>query len=59
MTRRGLLVALFTERVPTDDGELNRFAERYNAYVSRLRAGIVDIALWRRVRNEWKRINGF
>ena len=41
---------------PTDEAALNRFAKTYNEYVSALRAGLVDLRLWKRLQRDWERI---
>lgn len=41
---------------PADLDRLNNFAERYNAYVMALQNGVVDLRLWRRVTDAWRRI---
>ncbi len=40
----------------TDEEALNRFALAYNAYVTALREGIVDLRLWRRTAEFWERL---
>lgn len=42
------------DSVPTDEGRLNRFAETYNAYISALRMGVVDLKAWARVKRAWE-----
>lgn len=63
MNRRALLLALAPavavardEKVPTDESELNAFAEKYNRYVADLRAGHIDLAQWRRVQRSWRKM---
>lgn len=57
MMRRSLLLALLGtskgERIPIDEGELNRFADAYNAYVMRLKEGVIDTRRWKRVVAAW------
>lgn len=64
MTRRSLftLLALQSEvNFPTEDGPLNRFADRYNAYVGELRKPVMDIRkldkLWKSVLQAWDVVN--
>lgn len=52
------LAAKTDERIPTDERELNRFAEHYNTYVELLRWGIIDTKVWRRVRGAWDAMVG-
>ena len=44
------------ERTPTDQGRLNIFAKLYNEYVLSLNQGIINIRLWRRVQDAWRRL---
>lgn len=63
MNRRAWLLALSPvvavardEKIPTDEAELNSFAEKYNRYVSGLRDGRIDLAEWRRVMRAWRKL---
>lgn len=58
--RRRAFLALFMpdSGVPTDEEKLNAFAGCYNAYVMRLRDGVIDLKLWERARRAWKKIDG-
>jgi len=71
MTRRDtllLLVPRSAKRPPTtcvspapqtDIERLNRFAQAYNAYVARLRDGIIDPHRWRLLVQQASRLFGF
>jgi len=39
---------------PVDELKLNTFAERYNHYVEELRAGVIDLKQWERVKKAWE-----
>ena len=54
MTRRALLFAILEPRTPTDPDSLNRFAIRWNAYLSQLQRGIVDLKAWSKVNEAWQ-----
>jgi len=41
-------------RTPTDAEQLNRFATHYNTYIQSIKAGVVDLKLWARVRGAWR-----
>lgn len=41
------------DRIPTNEDELNKFAEKYNKYVSSLQDGVVDLSLWRDTTRAW------
>jgi hypothetical protein len=62
MLRRAFLLffvggaAVARAKVPTDDGQLNSFAEHYNAYVLALRDGRIDLRVWARVERAWSRL---
>jgi hypothetical protein len=43
----------------TDYEQLNRFAQAYNAYVARLRDGIIDLHRWRSLVQQASRLFGF
>jgi len=41
---------------PTDMTDLNRFATAYNKYVEELGNGLMDLRLWRHVKECWERM---
>ena len=41
------------DRIPTSEDELNKFAEKYNKYVSSLQGEVVDLSLWRDTTKAW------
>jgi hypothetical protein len=43
-------------QVPVGADELNRFALAYNRYLDSLRQGVVDVRLWRKVCEAWRRL---
>lgn len=63
LTRRALFflpgaaVAGKTRRPPAaDEQALNRFARAYNEYVGALRAGLLDLRLWKKLEDLWERL---
>lgn len=58
MDRRTLLFLAMGvgKGVPTEGEALNEFAVAYNAYVKRLREGVVDLDLWRKVERRWAKL---
>lgn len=59
MFRRSLLLLaalLPGDGAPTDEGRMNEFGGCYNAYVARLRDGVIDLRLWRATVRAWDRL---
>lgn len=60
MTRRALFLlpaAASGERIPVDDMRINAFANAWNAYITKLQAGVIDRQLWlKRVIPAWERL---
>lgn len=44
------------DRAPGELDALNAFAARYNAYIAKLRGGIVDAREWSRVEKAWREL---
>lgn len=56
MTRRALLFSLVPPTAPTDPDSLNRFAIRWNVYLSQLQRGIVDLKAWKAAQKAWMQL---
>lgn len=59
MLRRSLLLLaamLPGDAAPVDGDRLNTFGAAYNSYISRLRDGVIDLALWRATVRAWDRL---
>jgi hypothetical protein len=44
--------------VPTRPDEINPFIEQCNLYIDELRANVVDLKQWERVKRAWWRMTG-
>lgn len=59
MLRRTLILLaglLPGDGAPVDEASLNEFGRSYNSYISRLRDGVIDLALWRATVRAWDRL---
>ena len=45
-----------SDRVPEDPLVMNDFAAAYNRYAHSLASGVIDLKLWARVKDRWRRM---
>ena len=52
----GTIARAIKSKAPEDGDSMNKFADEYNSYVEKLRAGILDPKHWTRVEKAWEAI---
>ena len=53
LLRIGPIAHAFRGKAPGDSDSMNKFADEYNSYVEKLKAGILDPKHWARVEKAW------